>query len=86
VLSELSTSQEAVLLLGPAPCDQCRFRERCGSMLLACEAYRVFVKDLGAAWDFAPRAPTHARYLAIFSEKTDTPAGPQLRWLDGSRA
>jgi len=54
-------------------------------MLLACEAYGVFVKDLDASWDFAPRAPTHARYLAIFSEKPDAPAGPSLRWLDSRR-
>ena len=85
VLSELSTLQEAALLLGPAPCDECRFRERCGSLLLACEAYRVFVRELDAQWDFVPRAPTRARYLAIFSESANASAGPQLRWLDGRR-
>jgi hypothetical protein len=85
VLSELPTAQEPLLLLGPAPCDECRFRERCGSLLLACEAYRVFVRDLNAPWDFAPRSPTRDRYLAIFSDEADGSTGSQLRWLDGRR-
>jgi len=82
VLSEPSTLQEAVLLLGPAPCDECRFRERCGSLLLACEAYRVFVRELDARWDFVPRAPTRARYLAIFAESVKPQIESQFRWLN----
>ena len=85
MLSEISKVLESPLLLGPAPCDECRLRARCASLLLACEAYRVFVRDLDAQWDFAPRAPTRARYLAIFSDKADAAAAPQLRWLDGGR-
>ena len=74
------------LLLGPAPCDECRFRERCGVHLLACEAYRLFVRDFDAHWDLVPRAPTRARYLTIFSDKAEEPRGPQLRWLSHTHA
>jgi len=70
------------VLLGPAPCDVCRFRERCGALLLACEAYAVFVRDVdGARWEMAPRAPTRAGYLRLFTDKTDKPKGSQLRWV-----
>jgi|ERR1700683_334651 hypothetical protein len=70
------------LLLGPAPCDDCPFRARCGVALLACESYGVFVRGL-ARWDLAPRVPTHARYLTVFDDKKEEPRASQLRWLGG---
>jgi hypothetical protein len=68
------------LLLGPAPCDDCRFRARCGGELLACESYSFFVRDL-ARWKLASRVPTRARYLTVFEVKKGEPRGPHLRWL-----
>jgi hypothetical protein len=67
-------------LLGPAPCDGCRFRARCGTKLLACESYAFFVRDL-ACWDLAARVPTRARYLTVFDDKKEEPHGSQLHWL-----
>jgi hypothetical protein len=69
-------------LLGPAPCDQCRYRRRCGSDLLACEAYSLYAREsTSKQWDVVPRAPTRARYLAVFHDKTGDIDGPRLREL-----
>ena len=54
-------------VVGPAPCDECRFRERCGLALLACEAFSVYVSGQAAPrWSCAPRAPTRSRFEVIF--------------------
>ncbi len=53
----------------PAPCQGCRFAERCGAQRLACDAYALFMA--GAAerrWCMAPRAPTAARFAALFEK------------------
>jgi hypothetical protein len=78
---ELKDPLELSLLLGPAPCDNCQFRERCAARLLACEAYRLFVRNFSGPWDLAPRVPTRARYLAIFLDETDEAIGSRIRWL-----
>lgn len=52
--------------LEPAPCTDCRFRERCARELLACDAYAIFLQDYARErWHTAPRAPTRARYEAL---------------------
>jgi hypothetical protein len=68
------------VLLGPAPCDKCPFRARCGEGLLACESYGFFVQGL-AHWDLASRVPTHARYLSVFHDKKEESRPSRLRWL-----
>jgi hypothetical protein len=68
------------LLLGPAPCDDCPFRARCGVALLACESYGVFVRGL-ARWDLASRVPTHARYLTVFADTKEEQRTSRLHWL-----
>jgi hypothetical protein len=51
------------------PCTGCRHEAKCGADLLACDAYAMFAAGLKEArWKHAPRAPTHARYLALFDE------------------
>lgn len=74
------TSLSPCVLLGPAPCDECPFRARCGDGLLACESYGFFVQGL-ARWDLASRVPTHARYLTVFDDKKEASRGSKLRWL-----
>lgn len=75
---------EAPLLLGPAPCDKCSLRNRCGRELLACESYALFVRENGPnRWAGAPRAPTRARYLSLFSERGREADQPVVRWLHG---
>jgi len=61
-------------LIEPGPCDdRCRFRDRCGQGLLACEAFSVYVAGQGAPrWRLAPRVPTRARYAAIFGDQVST--------------
>jgi hypothetical protein len=75
---------EAPLLLGPAPCDKCSLRNRCGQELLACESYTLFVRENGPnRWAIAPRAPTRARYLSLFSVRAREADQPVVRWLHG---
>lgn len=83
-MSAAADALEFVLpyLLGPAPCDECRFRRRCGSDLLACEAYGLYAREsTSKQWDVVPRAPTRAGYLAVFREKIGDTHGPRLREL-----
>lgn len=81
-MSEPRDLLDALLLLGPAPCDDCRFRERCGLELLACESYSLFVREIGPTrWGVAPRAPTRARYLSLFNDKSGEVDRSVMRWL-----
>ena len=83
-MSEQHDLLEIPLLLGPAPCDRCRFRDRCGLELLACESYKLFVRENGPTrWAVAPRAPNRARYLELFGERISEPDRPVVRWLRG---
>ena len=54
------------LLQEPAPCDACLFRERCGSRLLACERFMLFVA--GRSWTNATAIPTRGQWKALFEE------------------
>jgi len=48
------------------PCEGCRFAARCGAEWLACAAYGMYVaREPRRRWVNAPRAPTHARFLAL---------------------
>lgn len=63
----MSTVVPAEILDEPAPCDGCRFAERCRDERLACDAFVMFAS--GAArwrWAGAPKAPTRERWLALF--------------------
>jgi hypothetical protein len=52
-----------------APCDDCRFRERCDAEQLACERYAMYSSGLPQwRWQNAPTAPTRGRFLALFGE------------------
>jgi hypothetical protein len=49
-----------------APCDACRFRDRCQQRLHACEAFSMYCAGEPASrWQPAPRAPCRARYEAL---------------------
>jgi len=53
----------AVGLAEPAPCDDCRFAQRCREEQLACGAFAVFASGAAATrWQYAPRSPTRATY------------------------
>ena len=56
---------------GPCPCDECGLRTRCALERLACEAFARFVHRKG--WRTAPRAPTSARYVALFAKAKGAP-------------
>lgn len=59
-------------VLGEAPCDVCKWRERCASQRWACEAFSCFVA--GVRWAQALRAPSRPRWEAIYG-----PADPAER-------
>lgn len=60
--------------LGPAPCDACKWRERCGVERLACERFSMFLGDEPVArWRAAPCTPSRARYEALLN-----PDGPKM--------
>jgi hypothetical protein len=51
----------------PSPCDDCRFRQRCGPEQLACDRFSMFCRGLPKwRWQSAPTAPTRARFAALF--------------------
>jgi hypothetical protein len=61
--------QQLDYFTGPCPCDDCRFRERCGPERLACQAFSMFLHDESEArWRNAPRAPSRALYEAALGE------------------
>jgi hypothetical protein len=52
-----------------APCDNCRFRERCGVEQLVCDRFAMFCQGLPQwRWQSAPTCPTRARFLTLFGE------------------
>ena len=60
-------SPSTLAKLEQAPCDDCRFRSKCASEHLACEAFSMFMhSETAARWTAAPRAPTRGRYAAYF--------------------
>lgn len=62
---ELST-----VLIGEAPCDNCRHAERCRVELLACDAFALYAKGGSAArWQQAPRIPTAERFEQVFGRE-----------------
>jgi hypothetical protein len=64
-----STSPSRAALWAPAPCDRCRFRERCAADRLACDAFAVFMTGGEEwRWSLAPRVPTRARYAVLFGK------------------
>ena len=53
--------------LEASPCDACRLKRRCADELLACDAFAMFAAgETVARWKGAPRAPTRARFDALF--------------------
>lgn len=56
-------------LVGPAPCDGCRFAPRCRAERLACEAFAMYAAcESQKRWSVAPRAPKASRYEAVFRQ------------------
>lgn len=54
----------------PGPCDGCKFRARCASERLSCEAFSMYVAaEPEQRWRLAPRAPTRARFEALLEGK-----------------
>jgi hypothetical protein len=55
------------VLAGPAPCDGCRFRDRCAAEQLACDRYVMFYYGKPQwRWEQAPIVPTRAQFEALF--------------------
>lgn len=49
-----------------SPCDECRHSARCEADLLACDAWAGYLLGgIETRWNFAPRAPTRARYESL---------------------
>lgn len=42
----------------PAPCDDCRFRERCGRELLACDSFAIYLHGYARTLASAGVLPT----------------------------
>ena len=58
------------VLVGPAPCDTCPHRRRCGSDRLACAAYAMFVSGASARrWQAAPREPSRRVFTKLFASE-----------------
>jgi hypothetical protein len=52
-----------------APCEDCRFRERCGAEQLACERYAMYSSGLPQwRWQSAPTCPSRGRFVALFGD------------------
>jgi hypothetical protein len=66
---ELAHGAPHTILSGPAPCDDCRFRERCAAEKLACDQYVMFYYGRPQwRWEQAPAVPTRARVEALFDK------------------
>jgi hypothetical protein len=62
--------QQIDYLASPAPCDACRFRQRCGTERLACHRFMMFVDGASAQrWCHAPCAPSRAWFNTAFHRK-----------------
>jgi hypothetical protein len=65
---------QSAVLSAVAPCDSCKFRERCARERLACARFVSFY--CGAAerqWRQAPCAPDRATWLSIFERGRGRP-------------
>jgi hypothetical protein len=50
-----------------SPCDGCHLRRKCADAQLACERFSMFSHgEARSRWINAPRAPTRARFEALF--------------------
>lgn len=77
----------ATFLDSPAPCDGCRLAARCGAVLLACDAFAVYVDDEpGEDWRSVPRSPTRDIYAQIFEVECTAEGEPlEVRGPTGRR-
>ena len=71
-----ATERNPLLIVGPCPCDSCRFRERCADQQLACAAYSMFLHS--AKWQNVPRAPTRAIWEALLGERSERRGRPRI--------
>jgi hypothetical protein len=55
------------MLLRPAPCDHCDYRQRCKEELLACDVFRAYANN-NRHW-VKERVPNRAIYLDVFEPK-----------------
>ena len=63
--------EQHAVIAGPAPCDFCRFRERCAVELLACERFSGYASgEPEWRWRRFPMAPSRARFEAVFDQRT----------------
>jgi hypothetical protein len=52
----------------PSPCDGCTLATRCAMRELACSAFSMFAAGLPMKrWQYADRAPTRAKFKALFA-------------------
>lgn len=66
----------------PAPCDSCRFSERCAAEQLACDQYVMFYHARPEwRWRQAPLQPTRARFEALFNPRKGRHRGPGVATL-----
>lgn len=68
-ITEPATADLLTGLSGPAPCDDCRSRDRCATGL-ACSAFKLYVDGVSQGlWAIAPRLDASAyRYARVFSD------------------
>ncbi len=78
-LGSIGPQREHAMLLGPAPCDACKFAAKCAAGM-CCERFALFLVGAGEPrWKVAPRAPSRARFAALFPPLVDTEARRQAR-------
>jgi hypothetical protein len=76
----MPAAQQLEYFTGPAPCDCCKFRERCGPERLACQAFSMFLHgESEARWRSAPRAPSRAVWLATVGDEPRKLGRPRKR-------
>lgn len=62
------------VLLGPAPCDNCRYADRCRLERLPCDAFAVYLSGASEnRWRNAPRLPSRERAAALLGVRLLAP-------------
>jgi len=70
------------MYVGKAPCDDCRFFEKCKIEEVACKQFFKFVFD-GEFFADAPRSPNHELFIKIFDDRDRSDIRALFRKLRG---
>jgi len=70
------------MYVGKAPCDDCKFFEKCKKEEVACKQFFKFVFD-GEFFADAPRSPNHELFIKIFDDRDRSDIRALFRRLRG---